>query len=92
LTNKATNGKVLEFTHIRTGSVYSVSTQLKYRVIAENGVGMGSVYSSELVLNPDTAPTGMTAISATSVTPFAIIISWPELDATLNGGDAPYFY
>lgn len=53
---------------------------------------MGSAYSSELVLNPDTNPSGMGPLSVISVLPQAITIGWAELDPSLNGGDAPYYY
>jgi hypothetical protein len=92
LTSKSTTGKVLQYTHVRTGSVYSVSQQLRYRVIAENGVGMGTIYSPELVSNPDTEPIGMDPLFIVSVTPYSITVGWPELTASLNGGDPPYYY
>jgi hypothetical protein len=53
---------------------------------------MGSVYSSELVLNPDTAPTGMGPLSIISILPEAITIGWTVLDQSLDGGDSPYYY
>jgi hypothetical protein len=58
LLSKAINGKLLQYTHVRS-VVYNPAQTLKYRVRAENGVGMGSVYSSVLTVNPDTEPTGM---------------------------------
>lgn len=63
----ATTGLVLNYTQIRTGTYYSVSATLRYRVKAQNGVGLGTAYSTEVVINPDTAPTGMDPISAASV-------------------------
>ncbi len=60
-------GLVLNYTQFRTGSYYSVSTTLRYRVTAQNGVGLGTACSEELVINPDTSPTGMDAISVSSV-------------------------
>lgn len=53
LTNLARDGKVLNFTHVR-GSIYTPSTTLRYRVRAQNGVGMSTAVSEELVINPDT--------------------------------------
>jgi len=53
---------------------------------------MGSAYSQELVINPDTAPTGMDPLSVVSVEPYSLTISWPTLSTTLNGGDDPYYY
>jgi|LauGreDrversion4_2_1035121.scaffolds.fasta_scaffold89767_3 hypothetical protein len=62
----ATTGLVLNYTQIRSGSYYSVSAILRYRVTAQNGVGMG-VPSEELVISPDKAPTGMDPIGVDSI-------------------------
>ena len=48
--------------------------------------------SAELVINPDTAPTGMDPINVGSIQPYSIEITWNELSADLNGGDDPIFY
>jgi hypothetical protein len=53
---------------------------------------MGTIYSPELVSNPDTEPIGMDPLFIVSVTPYSITVGWPELTASLNGGDAPYYY
>ena len=92
LTFKATHGKILQFTHVRSGSFYEPTSTLKYRLRAENGVGMGTAYSNILVLNPDTAPTGMDPLSLVLCEPYNITISWPELSPELNGGDPPIYY
>ena len=65
---------MLEFKHVRTGSVYSVSQTLRYRVNAKNGVGYSSLWSEEVVLNPDNKPSGMTPVTLSSVLPDAITI------------------
>jgi hypothetical protein len=43
-------------------------------------------------LDADKEPQGMTALSVNNVLPNAITISWPQLDATIDGGDTPYYF
>lgn len=59
---------------------------------AQNGVGMGTVYSPVLIVTTITAPISMDPITIVSVTPYNITLSWPMLTPSYNGGDAPFFY
>jgi hypothetical protein len=72
--------------------VFDPAQILQYRVIAENGVGMGVAYSPVLSVTTITEPTNMDPITIASVTPYNITLRWPMLTTSYNGGDPPFFY
>ena len=90
--NNASQGLIYQFTHVNVGRVFDPAQPLQYRVIAQNGVGMGVNYSPVLVVTSITAPTNMDPITIVAVTPYNITLSWPMLTPSYNGGDAPFFY
>jgi len=90
--NTASQGLIYNYTHVNPDSVFDPSQQLMYRVMAQNGVGMGIEYSPTLTINPITEPTGMDTITVVSVYPQNITIKWPSLTPALNGGQTPFYY
>jgi hypothetical protein len=80
------------YTHQYGGIFPSGSTQT-YRVKAMNGVGYSSA-SPTVSCVCDTAPTGMTTVTAGTVNPTNITISWTDMNSStsINGGDNVFFY
>lgn len=90
--NPSTGPLILSYTHI---AAFSAGSYQYYRVKAKNNVGLGSntSYSPILSVLCDDYPSGMGPLTAASVDPTNMTITWTELsDETLNGRDLPIFY
>ena len=85
------NGKALEFIHTRSNPFPSGSTQ-RYRVVAKNRVGLGTVPSAELHVTADEVPLRMNSPTRNSVSPTEITIDWTEISADVDTGRDPIVY
>ena len=85
------NGKVFTHTHTRTSAFPSGSTQ-RYRVVAKNRVGLGTVPSAELSVTADEVPIRMNSPTRNSVSPTEITINWTEISADVDTGRDPIVY
>lgn len=56
-----------------------------------NGVGFGPV-TANVTCTCDSVPSGMGDLTAASVNPLNITITWADLTTAANGGDVPTFY
>ena len=74
-------------------TVFDETVKYLYRVRAKNNVGMATLYSPVLTVQPDTRPIGMYKPKLGSVTPSVTNVYWDALlDPVLNGGDVPIWY
>lgn len=67
----STLGLSLTYTHV-VDYVFTSGSSLQYRLLAQNGVGWGTVYSATLTVTADSYPTSMYVPTATLIAPLNI--------------------